>query len=90
MSEINLTREQIQRIAEDLRGTTQSLEKVISDELGEEIEDICILSHASLVSIDELVFNCDICGWWCGTDEYSPDEDQTGQVCDECVPGDEE
>ena len=73
---MKLTLEQIHDIAEDLRGTCQDINE---EKFGE-------LDSGDLAEIDSLVFECEQCGWWCGTDEMSSDIDQ---VCDECRESDE-
>lgn len=85
---IILTPSQLQTVIDDLRGTTGSLEETINEVLGKEIDSISDISSQSLEAIDEEIFLCDACGWWCGTDEYSPDPDAE-QTCDECLPGDD-
>lgn len=66
--------------ADRLIGTAQSIH-----DLGEEFEalqnekDFC-------ERLDELCFCCEVCGWYCGEDEYS-DKDMT---CNECYDGEED
>ena len=31
--------------------------------------------------LDEMIFRCEVCGWWCDRDEESEKE----MVCDECA-----
>jgi hypothetical protein len=86
---IILTPSQITTIVDDLRGTTGSLEETINEVLETTVDGIDAISSESLSAIDDEIFLCDACGWWCGTDEYSPQED-AGQTCDECLPAEDE
>jgi hypothetical protein len=64
-----------QAAAEQLTGTCQS----ISD-LGEEFENL--ENDAKFCArLDELIFCCSKCDWWCDQSEMSEKEDW---VCDEC------
>lgn len=81
---ITLIDAQIKEVVESLRGTTGSLEETINEVLGIEIESVIDIHTESLAAIDEEVFLCEKCGWWCGTDERSPDENDV-DICDECA-----
>jgi hypothetical protein len=72
-----LTQEQIDDIAETLRGTATSLE----EQLERYDTDFATVTVEDCRALDELVFCCDACGWWCGRDEES---DEPG-VCDDCA-----
>src|SRR6266403_394693 len=81
-----LTEEQALSIVNDLRGTCGNLDMEIQDRLGNGVgtED---LDTKSLNLIDEHIFNCEVCGWWCDNDEMSEDHG----VCEECFePEDKE
>lgn len=68
-----MTPAELQEFIEETRGTASSpdLTQFTADELAE---------------IDQQIFECDQCGWWCGTDEeYAGDLDLgTDRLCDEC------
>lgn len=65
-------------IAEELRGTAESLEAVCEHfEMAEAVNDESFCSE-----IDQLVFCCDTCGWWCEQSEMSEDEEW---VCEDCA-----
>lgn len=69
--------EHIERIAEELRGQC-----LISLEDIEERDDLNFDS-ADYAAIDERVFLCSRCGWWCEIDEMS--EEVTDEwFCNEC------
>lgn len=83
---ITLTAPQIENITASLRGSTGSLEETINEELGIEIESISDIAGESLEAIDDEIFLCETCGWWCGTDERAPAEICDGDdICDECA-----
>jgi hypothetical protein len=67
------------RAAELLLGTCKTLV-----ELGPEFE---AASHYAAFAerLDEQLFECSQCGWWCGHDEHHEDEADEF-VCDECEP----
>ena len=67
-------------IADHLIGTCQSIHGEVTDE---EQDDTVLMSE-----LDELVFECEGCGWWCSTDELNNDGPR--QLCDECNSEDHE
>lgn len=62
-----------QQVAEDLQGTCKSLYDVLTDE---EQDD-----EAIMLEIDQKVFLCPECDWWCERSEETDD----GR-CDDCNP----
>lgn len=70
-------------IAETLQGTPMSLgnalEQIGRGELENNIE-FC-------TALDQLVFLCEGCGWWCEMSEVSTVDDG---FCDECSPTDDD
>lgn len=82
---LTLTEEQAISIVNDLRGTPGNLDMEIQGRLGNGIgtED---LDTESLDIIDEHIFNCEVCGWWCDNDEMSHDQG----ICEECFEPDDE
>lgn len=75
-----LTNEQINYIIRDLADSTGELESAIQEVAGADIrlEDI---SDQSLLEIDQEIFQCDTCGWWCRIEEMSENDNQ---VCTDC------
>lgn len=74
-----LTHDQLEAVVYKLEGQCLlSLENVL-EELGlegmENDPDVC-------TQVDDRVFCCDECGWWCSTDELND-----GQLCDDCNEG---
>lgn len=74
---INKTpREMAEIAAEKLQGTCGSLVN-----LGEEFEELQNDSNFC-DRLDELVFECVCCNWWCGISEMSDNVDEW--ICKEC------
>jgi len=36
-------------------------------------------------AIDNQIFLCENCGWWCGTDEANEHPQGLGDICDDCL-----
>lgn len=64
----------------DLQGTCQSLEAVLERHGLTDTKDVC-------EAIDQGVFCCDQCDWWCERCEESLEH---GGVCTDCQPDEEE
>lgn len=77
---ILLTVTQIAEVAEDLRGTCQSLEEVLKAH-GLPGQDR--LSMMSLGAIDDIVLNCEECGWWEEAELVNEDG-----ICNDCSGAD--
>lgn len=71
-------------LAYALLGTCNSLHSYI-DSLDEAEETFFYENETVILEyLDNLIFECDCCGWWCGLDEAV--ETDTGPVCDQCKP----
>jgi hypothetical protein len=74
----------IKRLAQDLIGSSgtgfSSIEEYMEEE--GEIENMTI---AELQMVDDIVFECTTCNWWCGEDEKEEDEASGQWVCTECL-----
>jgi hypothetical protein len=64
---------QLQALADDMRGSCRTLD-----------EDEQALVDADPQTWDSMIFECEVCNWWCGADERSHEQD--GNICDECAP----
>lgn len=72
-------------VANALMGSPDSLIQVLGNYEAEYLED----DQEFMEYLDEHVFNCVICGWWCPIDEI--EETQSGEwACRDCNPIDEE
>lgn len=70
------------QVAKSLLGTCDATLETTLEKLGlpPELES----NSAFLYGVDELVFECTCCGWWCSQDECN--EDANNQwICDDCA-----
>lgn len=80
-----LTDIQLEQIVDDLRGQcARSLEDCL-EEMG---VDYLALDPADHAAIDERVFCCEGCAWWCEAEELNNETDRN--LCDECNEEEEE
>jgi hypothetical protein len=74
----------IDKLASILQGTCMSLDGGLQDLLDDGNADEDILSTQHRSELDNLVFLCPQCGWWCETSEAN--ESDTGEdLCDDCT-----
>jgi hypothetical protein len=73
----------VQQLIDDLQGTCTS----INDHLPEGMDDMDLTSEDHDV-IDNQIFLCETCGWWCEISEQ--DEDGNCQDCHEASEEDED
>lgn len=79
-------KEKAHKVADALLGTCMTLEHVIQIELETEDTD-AVQTPEFTDELDNTVFCCDLCSWWC---EISEESDTEGGCCTDCVPEDEE
>lgn len=88
MDEDAITGEVIHEGAAALMGTcdddTQALEYILGREPTQDEID------AFLEGIEDHIFCCDVCGWWCELSEMVDEEGIGGLVCTECAEEHEE
>lgn len=77
----SLTDDQVIKLAKDLQGSCQSIEIHLYSLFG--IDDINIITLRQCGLLDDIVFNCTSCGWWCETGDFSENEDDD-LVCSNC------
>lgn len=70
--------EVLDKVIEDLRGTTQGLNEALAP-FGINEEDLTV---ADLQYIESEIFLCAGCGWWCPTHEQHEVDDEF--FCDDC------
>lgn len=77
------TREQLDKIIDGLRGQCVHDMEHFAEHEGLSIDDLTI---QDCQYIDDHVFYCTMCGWWCDIDELADDEDGTRHdlICTEC------
>lgn len=81
-AQIILTDKQITEIVQGLRGTTGELDLTIEAVIGVPGANRTSVAEKSLSEIDDYIFLCEVCGWWCDRDEEHEDEQDT---CVECA-----
>lgn len=74
-----VNQDRVNEVASDLQGTCKSLDDFATPEEANDV-DFCR-------AIDDIVFCCDECGWWCDVGEQSHDK---GEVCTDCNPDSED
>lgn len=72
-----MSNERAVEIADALVGTCQSTLAAMTED---EEDDVVLMSI-----LDEIIFCCDQCGWWCPVDEV-----HDGMLCDDCFDGDDD
>lgn len=77
-----LTDAQVDELCNDLAGTTQSMDVALPGVSGCEALTPDDLTPADLNEIDQNIFECQTCNWWCNRDEESEDKEE---VCDSCA-----
>ena len=68
--------ERAQEIVSQLTGSCQDVQSALHD--GEDEYDPVLVEV-----LDDNIFNCAVCGWWCENEEMSDDED--GPKCNDCA-----
>ena len=61
------------KLGEELEGTCESIFEMLPEGMNEDD-----LTQDDLEIIDNLVFQCTACGWWCGIDMMVNDENECG------------
>lgn len=75
MSELS----EYQTIIDDLNGSSSSLHQALARHDREDLED----NTAFLEQLDDQLFKCASCDWWCETSEAHAGDDGD-DVCDDC------
>lgn len=67
-----------EKIIYQLKGTCNTMDRVLEEHNAEELEDhMPFLNH-----LDNQIFLCEGCGWWCEISEMSEDSDTE---CNDCA-----
>jgi hypothetical protein len=74
-------KKQVEKLIDSLRGSSQTLHTLAEDyDVDDTDAEVCAM-------IDEAIFECEGCGWWC---ERSEESVKAPGSCDECVPDDDD
>lgn len=76
-----MTTSRVQEVIDDLVGTAQDLGSVCEQHGFTQDQ----LTRDELAQIDDWIFECEVCGWWCGTDERFDAE-----TCTDCHEAEED
>lgn len=66
----------LNEIVEELQGTCKTLDEVLTDKERD--------NEGLVEAIDECIFCCACCGWWCENSERHEDELDGEDVCEDC------
>lgn len=72
--------ERVQKLADDLIGTCQSLGEAC-ESAGFKPDD---LSNDELAELDSLVLECERCNWWCETGDCDASQKSGDVACSDC------
>ncbi len=72
----------IQIIIDSLQGTGQTLSSCVEEHYPEMSEDDLISDDHD--AIDNQIFLCEQCGWWCEQSEANENPDGGGDLCNDC------
>lgn len=73
---------QVDSIIHSLRGTCDTLDGAIQEVCGDDYSENDLTTE-QLEKIDQEIFLCSDCRWWCEVSEMSEIEDEN--VCDDCA-----
>lgn len=81
-----VTDEQIEQIIQYLQGTCMNTVDSALNELFSLSESD--LTEEQMEHIDQELFNCDVCGWWCESSENAGTDGEN--VCNDCSEDEED
>ena len=74
---------EIEELIGALQGTTDTMESAINELFGEDYSEDD-LTDGDWNKINNSVFLCTDCGWWCETSEESQESLDGEQICEDC------
>lgn len=80
---MDITNSDLEVVVSSLVGTCNSLQECLQSLYGINEDE---LSQENCLYIDENIFCCVDCGWWCYQSEMTNDEDCDEWACNECRP----
>lgn len=75
-----------EKVVYQLNGSCDSLEQVLENNEVPELFD----NDAFLEYLDNEIFRCTCCSWWCPVSETSENDNDGDWVCRDCSPNDDE
>jgi len=84
--ERNIPDAKMDELVEHLQGSCESLEDGLRKVLDDDDADMESMTHDDCLYLDDRIFNCEICGWWCEVGDTSPDQpdDDDRLICTQC------
>ena len=73
-----------QEIIDALQGTCDTLSGAVQEVTGNDDLDDMSLSTEQHEAIDNQIFLCDECNWWCEISEANENPQGGGDICDDC------
>lgn len=80
------TLEGMQEVADTIQGTCRSLDEVVREVFEDDDLEFTMIPLELLQSFDNMVEECQVCGWWCEVCEMSEEQEGT---CKDCAEGEE-
>lgn len=71
----------IQKVIEALQGTSESLHSIV-EQLYPDVDVMRDFTNADYNEIDNQMFLCEECGWWCEVSQYGKEDGK----CEDCSP----
>lgn len=81
-----ITDEQLNKVIEHLQGTCGTLGNSIAEVTEDDsLDDFCLTS-SQLDQVDNEIFECTTCGWWCEMSEacFEFEHDHVENTCEDC------
>ena len=83
MSERRINDAEMEELIEYLQGSCNTLDDGLEALFNGEVAELSEEGHAIL---DERIFNCTECGWWCAQEENAAEEGEEW-ICKDCAEG---
>lgn len=80
----SLTDKQIDELIEYLQGSCKSLDEGVFACF--DLDNTDIITQEQHSQIENVIFTCECCGWWCEAGDYADFENHTynGDICSDC------
>ncbi len=89
-----LTQDEISEVVNGLQGTCQTIDNIINMYIADDdIEGVDDISNEMELcdAIDNALFECATCGWWCEAGDYAENQNNpSGDICSDCNEDEED
>lgn len=79
----------IQTVIDAINGTCMNTVESMTEELYPEMSEND-LTQEDYTEVDQQIFLCACCGWWCDQSEANESEEYDQDICDDCNEEDED